>query len=151
MASKHRMPNRQDEGFQRVFAALTAAVIFAALVSSAVVYFVGSSVSRYSGAPAAAPAPLPVSQQGTVVAVSPDSVTARSANGFARTYQLNAETTAITDHGNRIGGAGSAFDVNDQVSIVGVVRDGMAIATTVAGLAVANLNGPPMDSVTATP
>jgi hypothetical protein len=53
-------------------------------------------------------------------------------------------------HG-RIGGAGSAFAVNDQVSIVAVVRDGRAIATTVAGLAASDLNGPPMDSVTATP
>jgi hypothetical protein len=85
------------------------------------------------------------------VAVSADSVTARSANGFARSYQLNDETTAITGHGSRIGSAGSAFDVNDEVSIVGVVRDGEAIATTVAGLAVSGLNGPPMDSVTATP
>ena len=41
--------------------------------------------------------------------------------------------------------------MNDEVSIVGVVRDGEAIATTVAGLAVSGLNGPPMDSVTATP
>jgi hypothetical protein len=151
MGSKHRMPNRDDERFQHVFGALTAAVVFAAVVSAAVVFFVGSSVSHRSGPPAAAPAPQPVSQQGTVVAVSADSVTARSANGFARTYQLNSETTAITDHGNRIGSAGSAFDVNDQVSIVAVVRDGKAIATTVAGLAVSDLNGPPMDSVTATP
>ena len=85
------------------------------------------------------------------MAVSADSVTARSANGFARSYQLNDETTAITGHGSRIGSAGSAFDVNDQVSIVAVVRDGKAIATTVAGLAVSDLNGPPMDSITATP
>jgi hypothetical protein len=151
MASRHRMPNRDDERFQRVFAALTAAVVLAALISAAVVYFVGSSAPDNPGPPAAAAAPQPVSQQGTLVAVSPDSVTARSANGFARTYQLNDETTAITEHGNRIGSAGSAFDVNDQVSIVAVVRDGKAIATTVAGLAVSGLNGPPMDSVTATP
>jgi hypothetical protein len=151
MGSKHRMPNRDDQRFQHVFAAVTAAVVFAALVSAAVVYFVGSSVPYHSGPPAAAPAPQPVTQQGTLVAVSPDSVTARSANGFARTYQLNAETTAITDHGSQIGSAGSAFDVNDEVSIVAVVRDGEAIATTVAGLAVSDLNGPPMDSVTATP
>jgi hypothetical protein len=51
MASKHRMPNRQDEGLQRIFAALIAAVVFAALVSSAVVYFFGSSVSRTPARP----------------------------------------------------------------------------------------------------
>jgi hypothetical protein len=151
MASRHRMPNRDDERFQRVFAALITAVVVAALVSAAVVHFVGSSAPQHTGPPAAAPAPQPISQQGTLVAVSPDSVTARSANGFARTYQLNAETTAITDHGSRIGSAGSAFDVNDEVSIVAVVRGGTAIATTVAGMAVSDLDGPPMDSVTATP
>jgi hypothetical protein len=151
MGSRHRMPDRDDERFRRVFGAITAAVVFTALISAAVVYFVGSSVPYRITPPAAAPAPQPVSQQGTLVAVSPDSVTARSANGFARTYQLTADTTAITEHGSRIGSAGSAFGVNDQVSIFAVVRDGTAIATTVAGLDVSDLGGPPMDSVTAAP
>lgn len=151
MGSRHRMPDRDDERFKKIFAAITVAVVFAAVVSAAVVYFVGSSVPYRSEPPGAAPAPQPISQQGTLVAVSPDSVTARSANGFARTYRLTAETTAITEHGNRIGSAGAAFGVNDEVSIEAVVRDGTAIATTVAGLAVSDLNGPPMDGVTAAP
>jgi hypothetical protein len=151
MGSKHQRRDRDDSRFNRVFAAMAVAVVFAAIVSAAVVYFVGSSSPYGQGTPDAVPAPQPVSQQGTLVAVSPDSVTARSANGFARTYQINAETTAITDHGSWIGSAGSAFGVNDEVSIFAVVRDGTAIATTVAGRAVSDLGGPPMDSVAALP
>jgi hypothetical protein len=151
MGSKHQRQDRDDGQFNRVFAAVTAAVVFTAVVSAAVVFFIGSSVPYGQGAPDAATTAQPVSQQGTLVAVSPDSVTARSSNGFARTYQINAETTAITGAGSRIGSAASAFDVNDEVSILGVIRDGTAIATTVAGLAVSDLSGPPMDSVAALP
>jgi hypothetical protein len=151
MGSKHRRQDRDDGQFNRVFAAVTAAVVFAAVVSAAVVFFIGSSIPYRQGTPDAATTAQPVSQQGTLVAVSPDSVTARSSNGFARTYQINAETTAITGDGSRIGSAGSAFDVNDEVSILAVIRDGTAIATTVAGLAVSDLSGPPMDSVASLP
>ncbi|MDT5128599.1 MAG: hypothetical protein QOH54_4243 [Mycobacterium sp.] len=158
MGSKHRRQDRDgrefnDGQFKRVFAAVTAAVVFAAVVSAAVVFFVGSSIPYGQGTPDTdpAPAPQPVSQQGTLVAVSPDSLTARSSDGFARTYQINADTTAITDHGSRMGSAGSAFDVNDEVSILAVIRDGKAIATTVVGRAVSDLSGPPMDSVAALP
>ena len=150
MGSKHRRQDR-DGQFNRVFAAVPAAVVFAAVVSAAVVYFIGSSIPYGQGTPDAAPAPQSVSQQGTLVAVSPDSLTARSSDGFARTYQINAETTAITAEGSRIGSAGSAFGVNDEVAILAVIRDGKAVATTVAGRAVADLSGPPMDSVTALP
>jgi hypothetical protein len=36
--------------------------------------------------------------------------------------------------------------VNDEVAIVGVVRDGTAVATAVAEKQVSNLDGPPMDA-----
>jgi hypothetical protein len=151
MGSKDLRQEAQDRQFTRVFVVVTVAVVFAAVVSAAVVYFLGSSVPRSQRAPDAATASLPVSQQGTLVAVTSDSLTARSSDGFARTYQINAQTTAITDGGTRTGSAGSAFVVNDEVSILAVIRDGKAIATTVAGRAVSDLNGPPMDDVAAQP
>lgn len=147
MGSKHRRRHPDDTRLNRVFTAVTAAVLFAAVASAAVVYFVGSSVPYRGDAPQAAVPPQPVSQQGTLVAVTVDSATARSANGFARTYLINGDTTSITDTGSRIGSASAAFAVNDEVSIFAVVQDGTAIATTVAGREVSNLNGPPMDSV----
>src|SRR5882757_10591736 len=142
MGSKHLRQEPQDRQFKRVFVVVTVAVVFAAVVSAAIVYFLGSSVPYGQGTPDAAPAPQPVSQQGTLVAVSPDSLTARSSDGFARTYQINAETTALTAEGSRIGSAGSAFGVSDEVAILAVIRDGKAVATTVAGRAVADLRGP---------
>lgn len=147
MASKHRRPDADDSRFARVFTAITAAVLFSAVVSAAIVYFVGSSAPYRGDAAQAAAPPHPVSQQGTLVAVTPESVTARSADGFARTYLINGDTTAITGSGSRIGSASTAFAVNDEVSIFAVVQDGTAVATTVAGREAASLNGPPMDSV----
>jgi len=151
MGSKHLRQEPQDRQFKRVFVVVTVAVVFAAVTSAAVVYFLGSSVPRGQGAPDAVSAPQPVSQQGTLVAVTPDSLTARSSDGVARTYLINAETTAITDGGSRVGSAGSSFVVNDEVSILAVIRDGKAIATTVADRAVTDLSGPPMDDVAAQP
>jgi hypothetical protein len=151
MGSRHLRQEAQDGQFTRVFVVVTVAVAFAAVVSAVVVYFLGSSVPRSQGVPDAATASQPVSQQGTLVAVTPDSLTARSSDGFARTYQIDAQTTAITNGGSRIGSAGSAFVVNDEVSILAVIRDGKAIATTVAGRDVSDLNGPPMDDVAALP
>ena len=151
MGSKHLRQEPQDRQFKRVFVAVTVAVVFAAVVSAAILYFLGSSVPYGQGTPDAEPAPQPVSQQGTLVAVTPDSLTARSSDGFARTYLINAQTTAITDAGSRVGSAGSSFVVNDEVSILAVIRDGKAIATTVAGRAVSDLSGPPMDDVAVLP
>ncbi len=74
-------------------------------------------------------------------------MTAQSVDGFARTYVINAETNAITERGSLNGGAGKSFAVNDEVSIVGVVRDGTPVATAVANKQVSDLNGPPMDGV----
>ncbi|KAA0080470.1 hypothetical protein CIW52_22825 [Mycolicibacterium sp. P9-64] len=149
MGSKHLRQEPQDRQFNRVFVVVPVAVVIAAIASVAVVYFLGSSASQGQDSPATTTASQPVSQQGTLVAVTPDSLTARSADGVARTYQINAQTTAITDSGSRVGAASSAFVVNDEVSILAVIHDGTAVATTVAGRDVSDLSGPPMDDVAA--
>jgi hypothetical protein len=147
MGSKHRRQDRGDGPLNRLFAMVAAAVAFAAVVSAAVVFVVGASSPHRQNTPDAVSPPEQISQQGTLVAVSADSVTARSSNGFARTYLVNANTTAITDTGSRIGSASSAFAVNDEVSIFAVVQGGTAIATAVAHRELAHLGGPPMDTV----
>jgi hypothetical protein len=134
------------------FAAATSFVIaFAAITAALAVHVVdvvdGAPTQARESAHAAPGVPQSVSQEGRVVALSATSVTAQSVDGFARTYVINAETNAITEHGSLIGGAGTAFEVNDEVSIVGVVRDGTAVATAVADKRVSDLNGPPMDAV----
>jgi hypothetical protein len=146
MASRHRVRKRGLSGANFAIAAISAAVVFAAVVSAAVVYFIGSTVS-YAGdaADSVAPPPQTVGLEGTIVAVSADSVTARGADGRDRTYLVNADTTAITGTSGQVDRGGSAFAVNDEVSIVGVMVDGTPVATAVAHRSVSNLNGPPMD------
>jgi hypothetical protein len=145
MGSRHRAAERGPHGANFTIAAISAAVVFAAVVSAAVVYFIGSTVSYAGEAADPVAPPQSISQEGTLVAVSADSVTARGADGLDRTYALNADTAAITGAGSQVGSAGSTFAVNDEVSIVGVMLDGTPVATAVADRSVSNLNGPPMD------
>jgi hypothetical protein len=135
-----------------LLAAACFAMAFAAVTAALAVHLVGGDVTpaRQAGGAASAAqqaAQQPVSQEGRLVAVSPTSVTAQSVDGFARTYLVTSETNAITAKGSTIGAAGTTFAVNDVVSIVGVVRDGTAVATAVADQQVSNRNGPPMDGV----
>jgi hypothetical protein len=90
--------------------------------------------------------PQPVSQEGVLIAVSADSVTARSANGYTQTYRITPDTTVVTAKGSQPVSATSHFRVNEEVAIVGTAtRGGTALATTVAERDLGFGNGPPMD------
>ncbi|MDX1890364.1 hypothetical protein [Mycolicibacterium sp. 050158] len=146
MAHKHLARKRKSSRANVVAASLSLAVVLAAVVAATVVHVIEGQPSPARQAAATAPTlQQPVSQEGWIVAVTPTSVTARSVDGFARTYVINSDTNAITTSGSFVGGAGTTFEVNDEVSIVGVVRDGTAVATAVAEKRVSNLDGPPMD------
>lgn len=98
-----------------------------------------------------APAANPVRQEGTVIAVSADSVTARSANGYTQTYRVTPNTTVISrDGGQSVTGA-SRFTVNDHVEIVGTIEGGTVLATAVADRGTPDGDGPPMDHIAAQP
>jgi len=86
----------------------------------------------------------PVRQEGTVIAVSAGSVTARSANGYTQTYLVTPNTTLI-GHGGQSAAAATHFTVNDRVEIVGTIQDGAVLATAVADRDVGRGDGPPMD------
>lgn len=147
MASRHAAPG---DGSSRlnVFILLALAAMAIAVISSAMVVQVVSGDATASEAPAPVPAVAqPIAQEGRIVAVSPTSVTAQSVDGFARTYLIDSQTNAITTQGSLVGQAATAFSVNDEVAIVGIVRDGTAVATAVAEKQVSNLDGPPMDGV----
>lgn len=94
------------------------------------------------------PVRQPVRQQGTLIAVSAGSVTARSANGYTQTYRVTPNTTVIVDGGGQSVAATPHFTINDQVDIVGTIEDGTALATAVADRSPADGAGPPMDYVT---
>jgi hypothetical protein len=99
--------------------------------------------------------PQPVSQEGTLIAVSAESVTARSANGYTQTYRVSPSTTLITDGFNagqgQLAAATSRFKVNDEVEIVGTIQGGTALATAVADRDAGHGGGLPMDDVESQP
>jgi hypothetical protein len=94
-----------------------------------------------------APAPQPVSQEGVLIAVSADSITARSASGYTQTYLVTPDTTVITGNGSKPLTVTSHFTVNDAVDIVGTMQGNKALATSLAHRGVGHGDGPPMDSV----
>ena len=148
MAPRHLRKNRSSTLTNSLVVA-SIAVAFVAVVAALAVHVLegGATASRQGSEFARAAQQQPVSQVGRLVAVTPTTVTAESVDGFARTYVITPETNAITAAGSAVGGAATSFAVDDQVSIVGVVRDGTAVATAVAHQQVSNLNGPPMDGV----
>jgi hypothetical protein len=147
MAYRHLKRDGKTSRVDAVMAVTLFAVATAAICAAVVVHVVSGDATAARKPTAATAVQQPISQEGRLVAVSPTSMTAESADGFARTYVINSQTNAITTKGSLIGGAATAFAVNDEVAIVGVFRDGTAVATAVAQKQVSNLNGPPMDGV----
>jgi hypothetical protein len=91
-------------------------------------------------------APEPLSQEGILIAVSADSVTARSADRHTQTYCVTPNTTVIVGRGSQPAPAIPHFAVNEHVEIVGtVIRGGTALATAVADRDSGHGDGPPMD------
>jgi len=149
VAPRHLKQDSSRSSVNTIVVVASLAVAFVAVVAALAVHVVdGNAPAVQQGARVTAAAPQqPVSQEGRLVSVTPTSVTAESVDGFARTYAITPETNAITTAGSAVGGAATSFAVDDEVSIVGIVRDGKAVATAVAHKQVSNLNGPPMDGV----
>jgi hypothetical protein len=82
-----------------------------------------------------------------LIAVSANSVTARSANGYTQTYLVNSNTAVMADGVSQPATATSHFTVNDEVEIVGTIQGGTALATAVADRDMGHGHGPPMDYV----
>jgi len=76
--------------------------------------------------------PQQVSQEGMLIAVSADPVTARSANGYTQTYLVNSNTAVMADGVSQPATATSHFTLNDEVEMVGTIQGGTALATAVA-------------------
>lgn len=147
MASRHLRRSRSWSRADYTIAIVSCVVAFAAIAAALAVDLVDTRPEAVQVTQSAPAAQQPVSQEGRLVAVSPTSVTAQSVDGFARTYLINGDTNAITATGTMIGAAATSFAVDDEVSIVGVLQGGTAIATAVADKQVSNLDGPPMDGV----
>lgn len=143
MTARHHLREpRETNSFRGAFGKawriVFGSIIVAAALSALVVNVIGS---RHAPPPAAE---RQVSQEGTLVAVSAGSVTARSSDGITRTYLLTPDTAVITRAGGR-------FAVNDEVAIVGTIQNGTALATAVAHRELGHGAGPPMDYVAGQP
>jgi hypothetical protein len=152
MGKTNTMQDREMRRTVTIFLTISFAVVFAS-VTAAFLARTADPVPTAAPAQQIQNAAVPhveqsISQEGRLIDVTPTSVTAQGVDGVARTYLVNADTNAITVAGSRVGDTAGAFTVNDEVAIVGVVRDGTAVATAVAHREVTALNGPPMDAVT---
>ncbi|MDT5222360.1 MAG: hypothetical protein QOF15_4465 [Mycobacterium sp.] len=147
MSSRHRLvaqPRNNDlRGY--ISASLLAVAVFAAILAGSLV----DTATSEGVAEAAVPpqATKPVSQEGTLIAVSAGSMTARSANGFTQTYVVTSDTLAITSGGSQPIGAAPRFAVNDEVNIVGTMQNGTALVTAVAHRDLGHGDARPMDYV----
>ncbi|WAC92212.1 hypothetical protein [Mycobacterium sp. Aquia_213] len=150
MGAKHRMTGSLKRPRSLGVAApisLLCAASFAALAITGIDIENSSAPSHMISEEAHESAPQPVSQEGILIAVSADSVTARSASGYTQTYLLTPDTTVITGNGSKPLTVTSHFTVNDAVDIVGTVQGNKALATSLAHRNVAHGDGPPMDAV----
>ena len=163
MGAKHRMPQSPEQrgsltepparhrisGVATVCDIVTAATVCAACVTAlALNLYAAQPEKRTVEATQESPSlSRPVSQEGTVVAVTPGSVTTRSADGFTQTYLVTPNTTVVTNRGRQAISAAGHFTVNDRIIVVGRMQGGQALATTVADRDGARGDGPPMDYV----
>lgn len=150
MSARHRLIAESKSRFAGLGAAafsasLLAIALFAALLSGPL-FMSADGAGDGSAVPGAAPpADSQVRQEGTLVAVSAESLTARSADGYVQTYVVTPDTLAITKGGSAPIGNAFGFSVNDEVAIVGTIQNGTPTVTAVAHRGMAHGEARPMD------
>jgi hypothetical protein len=140
MSGRHRLPHSKAN---LLIGSIAASVGVSSVLAAAITELVTAERSA-PAAPPQAVAEQPLSEQGTLIAVTADSLTTRAADGSVRTYAITPNTTAITGDGGRAS-ATTALAVNDQVTVVGTSRGGEAVATAVAENSAVGPQGRPMD------
>jgi len=142
MSGRHRArPSKSN----LLIGSITVSVGVSSVLAAAIVELVApdepSAVSR--PAPQVA-AEQSLAQQGRLIAITADSLTAQSADGSTQTYAITPNTTAITGNG-QTANAATSFAVDDEVAVVGTRRGDTVVATAVADKAAVGPAGRPMD------
>jgi hypothetical protein len=145
MSSGHGKHARKTPRATAIALTVSFVVAFAAVAAAVLMHIADSAATQASAPAPTVGAGQPIMQEGRLVSVTPNSLTAVGADGVARTYVIDAQTNGITMSGSHIGTAASAFAVNDEVSILGVTRGGANIATVVAHRQATGGNAAPMD------
>ncbi|PRC45437.1 hypothetical protein C6A85_95160 [Mycobacterium sp. ITM-2017-0098] len=81
-----------------------------------------------------ATAPEEIQRTGQVIAASKDTLTTSTPDGQTTTFRITADTTQI-----------GAPGLKKNVVVLGVVHDGVAVATAIADRGAVGPDGPPMD------
>ncbi|OBK74363.1 hypothetical protein [Mycobacterium sp. 1274761.0] len=136
MSGKHRTKSRSN----LVIGSIAASVGASSVLAAAIVELAAPQEPSHS----AVQPQQPVTQQGRLIAVTADSLTAQSADGAIQTYSITPNTTAITDRGGSASPA-TSFTVDDEVTVVGTRQGGMVVATAVADQSAVGGQGRPMD------
>lgn len=152
--SPEQRPTSTDRGQRRVLsgAAKACDIISASLLCAACLTALllnGGQHEKRSVAASLEPPAIsqPVSQEGTVVAASADSVTMRGADGHIQTYHFTPNTTVVTRGARQPIAAAPHFTINDKVIVVGTIEGGTALATAVAYRGAGHGEAPPMDNL----
>jgi hypothetical protein len=142
MSGRHRAKASRSN---LVIGSIAASVGVSSVLAAAIVELVSpeASTAATSTPPAAQPQ-QPLTQQGRLIAVTPESLTTQSADGSINTYAVTPSTTAITGSGQSASPAAS-FTVNDEVMVVGTRQGGTVVATAVADKSAVGPQGRPMD------
>ncbi|WP_406813548.1 hypothetical protein [Mycobacterium sp. M23085] len=159
MSAKHRLPESPEQsptptdggrrrgwsGAATVCDIVSASLLCAACLTALVLN--GAHAEKRTVAAKLEPPTMsqPVSQEGTVVAVSADSVTMRSVDGHVQTYRFTPDTTVVTRGARQPIATAAHFAVNDKVVVVGTIEGGRALATAVAYRGAGHGDAPPMD------
>ncbi|MBO0677562.1 hypothetical protein JRC04_08825 [Mycolicibacterium sp. S2-37] len=154
MSAKHRSPQsvntRRTSSLPVVIGgSLSFTVATAGVLAGAFVHFAAPEPVEAPPGPPQAANSAPVTQHGTVVAVTSDSVTTRGDDGVIQTYRITPDTTAVTLDRQQAANPSASFAVDDRVSVFATVQAGQQIATAVADQEAVGPDGPPMDYVTA--
>ncbi|MDT5004086.1 MAG: hypothetical protein QOJ24_1262 [Mycobacterium sp.] len=142
MSGKHRAKVSRSN---LVVGSMAASVGVSSVLAAAIVELVSPEASPAANttSPAAQPQ-QPLTQQGRLIVVTPESLTTQSADGSTSTYAITPNTTAITETGQS-GSPAASFTVNDEVMVVGTRQNGAVVATAVADKSAVGPQGAPMD------
>ena len=142
MSGRHRAKASRSN---LVIGSIAASVGVSSVLAAAIVELVSPEASTAAtSTPAAAQPQQPLTEQGRLIAVTPESLTTQSADGSINTYAVTPSTTAITGSGQSASPAAS-FTVNDEVMVVGTRQGGTVVATAVADKSAVGPQGRPMD------
>ncbi len=138
MSGRHRLRHSKSN---LVIGSIAASVGVSSVLAAAIVELVSPEPS----AAATQVEEQSVTQQGRLIAVADDSLTAQSADGVIRTYVITPNTAGITESSGQTTITAASFAVNDEVIVVGTRQGGTVVATAVTDQSTLNPAGRPME------